>query len=805
MRRSLITIILLLTLQIVYGQITSRKEANVLLRSLKSVSGKNKANSLLTLAEFFILKPESNKPDLDSASTFIKSAVALTPHDRSVQAYALLLKAYVVQESGKNSKAALIDAVTALRASNDSIHLAIAYIQLCKHFSGTIPTQSNVKTELMDKALVLLTNAGTRQQKTYGLFELENIYEFGVFTNAGWKIKFLKKLFLLEHQLNLPDDNLSIRTEMVLWDLNYGNLKVAEDELNGIIKEYKEKNPLSLENLYYRLPAIYTNRGKDTKAIFYALETIKSAKSDPYTPFLPLYYGRMANIYMNQEKWNDALYWLKSSLALMELNNKVSNAFAYVAQISYILIIQGKARESLIYVLEAKRKYQAKSNVDKKYLALCLGQSYAALKMYSIAEPFYQKMSRLSQLQLSTNEIKEDFMLNSRMGFFYNSIKQYKQADKFFKRALSERTGLIVPSNHNVRRIYVGLFKIDSAAGNYLSAIKNLQHSQLLNDSIVKLETIKQNEELQIAYETDKKKEEIRKLEKNELIQNARLQTAENSKNWLLAGAAMLLSLLGFSYNRYFLKQRSLRQLKIQREEIALINNDLKSLLQQKDHLLTEKEWLLKEVHHRVKNNLHTVICLLESQAAYLENDALTAIENSQHRIYAMSLIHQKLYQTDDIKSIDMSVYIPELIQYLGDSFGTSGQVHFDLQVESINLNISHAIPLGLIINEAVTNSIKYAFPAGRKGEILISMRDDGEKVMLILADNGVGMDSKAYEAQQPDSLGLELMKGLSADIKAQVNFDVANGTRITIVFERDALSDPDDFMSKILEKGNIT
>ena len=212
-------------------------------------------------------------------------------------------------------------------------------------------------------------------------------------------------------------------------------------------------------------------------------------------------------------------------------------------------------------------------------------------------------------------------------------------------------------------------------------------------------------------------------------------------------------------------------------------------------HLLTEKEWLLKEVHHRIKNNLHTVICLLQSQAAYLENDALKAIENIQHRIYAMSLIHQKLYQSDDIKTIDMAKYVPELVKYLEDSFDISDQIEFKLRIDPVSLNISHAIPLGLIINEAVSNSIKYAFPGKRKGEILISLVDNGEQIKLELADDGIGMPQNTYQTEQ-ESLGLELMKGLSEDIEADISFDVKNGTRITIIFRPDALNDPESFLN---------
>jgi two-component sensor histidine kinase len=180
------------------------------------------------------------------------------------------------------------------------------------------------------------------------------------------------------------------------------------------------------------------------------------------------------------------------------------------------------------------------------------------------------------------------------------------------------------------------------------------------------------------------------------------------------------------------------------------------------------------------------VISLLEAQAAYLENDALQAIENSQHRIYAMSLIHQKLYQSEDIKTIDMEQYVPELVQYLRDSFDT-GHIHFDLTVDPIQLNASQAIPLGLIINEALTNSIKYAFPDGARGEISVSLTDKDGKYKLELTDNGIGMPEGKANVKN-NSLGLELMKGLAKEIGGSIIFEKANGVTIIIVFEKDLL-----------------
>ena len=128
--------------------------------------------------------------------------------------------------------------------------------------------------------------------------------------------------------------------------------------------------------------------------------------------------------------------------------------------------------------------------------------------------------------------------------------------------------------------------------------------------------------------------------------------------------------------------------------------------------LLVDKDWLIKEVHHRVKNNLHLIVSLLETQSSYLYNNAaLEAIVESQSRIQAIALIHQKLYLDANVSTIDMSSYIQELIHYITDSFGTSHFNIFFLQnLENIFLDVEQAIPVGLILTEAITNAIKYAF-----------------------------------------------------------------------------------------------
>src|SRR6202000_3217878 len=186
----------------------------------------------------------------------------------------------------------------------------------------------------------------------------------------------------------------------------------------------------------------------------------------------------------------------------------------------------------------------------------------------------------------------------------------------------------------------------------------------------------------------EKKDQNIKLLTQQGVVQQAELKQNKLTRNIMIAGSVLMLVILLLLFSQFRLKQRTNKEMN--KSNLAL------------KQLVTEKEWLIKEVHHRVKNNLQTIISLLESQAAYLENDALKAIETSQNRIFTMSLIHQKLYQSEDIQTINMASYIPELVEYLKDSFINSHRIDFKTNIDPVSLDASIAIPLALIINEAV-------------------------------------------------------------------------------------------------------
>jgi PAS domain S-box-containing protein len=207
---------------------------------------------------------------------------------------------------------------------------------------------------------------------------------------------------------------------------------------------------------------------------------------------------------------------------------------------------------------------------------------------------------------------------------------------------------------------------------------------------------------------------------------------------------------------------------------------------------LKEKEMLLKELHHRVKNNLQVVSSLLDLQADYLKDrQAVEIISKSRNRIRSMGLVHERLYQSKNMAKVDFAEYIRELTDNLFYSYGVNSErVKLKIDAEDVLLNINSAIPCGLIINELVSNSLKYAFPKGQKGEIRISLRSKNgggdlagsPGFTLIVGNNGVGFP-KNLNFRTTESLGLQLVMALVEQIGGAIELDRTNGVKFKITF----------------------
>ncbi|OQX71114.1 MAG: hypothetical protein B6D62_02675 [Candidatus Cloacimonas sp. 4484_275] len=222
-------------------------------------------------------------------------------------------------------------------------------------------------------------------------------------------------------------------------------------------------------------------------------------------------------------------------------------------------------------------------------------------------------------------------------------------------------------------------------------------------------------------------------------------------------------------------------------ERIVVASRDItdrKLARKQLEKNLREKEVLLKEIHHRVRNNLNIINSLLRLQSRNIKtaSDVKEAFQESEKRVFSMALIHKKLYDTDNFSVVEMKSYIISLAKELLFSFGATKKIRLNVEVNNVSLNLDSAIPCGIILNELITNSIKYAFPNQSDAEISIDFNRNSTHFELVYRDNGVGMTEK-IDFNTNDSLSLKLIKMLVEQLNGSIDYFTQNGTTFVIKF----------------------
>ncbi len=221
--------------------------------------------------------------------------------------------------------------------------------------------------------------------------------------------------------------------------------------------------------------------------------------------------------------------------------------------------------------------------------------------------------------------------------------------------------------------------------------------------------------------------------------------------------------------------------------EISLVAHDVSEKKEADFEIvesLKEKEILLKEIHHRVKNNLQVISSILNLQSSFVTDDnTLGILQESRNRIRSMAIIHENLYRTEDFSSINFATYLQNLTANLVASYRITEGVSLNSSLDNIDLILDQAIPCGLLVNELITNSLKYAWKDGERGTITLDLKQKGKIVTLIVADDGVGLPMK-FEEMNSDTLGLQLVITLVEQLEGEVQVDTQKGTKYLIKFE---------------------
>lgn len=331
-------------------------------------------------------------------------------------------------------------------------------------------------------------------------------------------------------------------------------------------------------------------------------------------------------------------------------------------------------------------------------------------------------------------------------------------------------------SSEIYRNFYKDLATIQYLLGDYSNAYKNLSKYTDLNTKVIKNE--KKNDINALLLKFDSKEKNLRLKELT--LQKKNKELAYNiQQNYLIfTSSILLLTLIILIILVYFYRRN-----KIKSKLITFQNNELEKFSEQIKESLIEKSLLLKEIHHRVKNNLQIIISLLGLEAKEGKTKNITEfLEVSETRIQTIALIHQSLYENDQLNRINFNNYLEQLVSFLKAALSWEmDNITIQIEVENIFLNIETAIPMALIVNELLTNTFKYAYPNQEKGKVIIAIEQMSEyEFKLTYFDNGIGFHENQETTQ---SFGMNLVKMLAKQLKGNFVKVRSKGTKYTLVF----------------------
>ncbi len=588
--------------------------------------------------------------------------------------------------------------------------------------------------------------------------------------------------------------------------------------------------------------------GNYQQAIPYFLNTLKYLDEYPYNKYG--IQGALSNVYMLEDQLDSAEIYAEQSLQLaIEIKDTSGYTGAYLQKgvllahrekyysalqnyflaLDYADFAPVPLRKANTYSLiatcyQAVRDYEnaiayAKLALsiakEKKYLRMegeineQLGLYYLQLNTYDLAEAYF--LAALSDQKL--NEIpKSQIAIYSNLAVLASRQNDFKLADYYLKEAqpfLQAAIGDLHKSSYYQAhgRVALSKGKAKESIASFLQLVhigKEIGNEQIRSDGYAglaeayrksgayqtaliygdslsqlhqKLDLAFQNRtmlDLKQKYEANIKNEEIATLNAIQNVQALELNQKHKQLMFSLIGLFLVIAALaGFVY-ALITKSRSHKVLHEKNNQLqeALDNNKM----------------LIKEIHHRVKNNLQVVSSLLNLQSRFeTDSTIMRAINTGKNRVQTMSLLHQHLYLNEDLHSIKVKNYFEDLSRFLVKGYPLNGkQVMLELDIEDITLDIDTVVPMGLICNELITNALKYAYPNTLQCQLRVCIKEANGKIRLMVKDNGVGT-SFTQLPEKSTSMGTQLIKSFANKLKASIEIDNFKGTEFKLTFERKA------------------
>jgi two-component sensor histidine kinase len=725
---------------------------------LRKQPDSSRIKSIIYLSNYLVRKPDAGDKQLDSANSLINSGMLLAKKIHSVR---MELKC---RQASLTNRLVLTKDTSGARTG---YHNLISKFHQAHDFEG---------------------EAGC--WKDYGTILSEFTNDYLAALNCHLKEK------LLSQRIGSQYGVASASKEISKIYTKQGKLTEAAVELSNAYRYFRTAGKgIEKVSCETELASLYWKTGNTQQALYFNYEAIKTAQLIKDERWIAIASNSLGRVYFNLKMYKEALPHFERSLAATVKINAESDYSIALLTIIYDRVMLKRTNGLLQYLIEADGKMPTVKNSDRINILCAYGLVYKATGQMDEAErSFLQMMHTFDEVH------KKDKVLGSNgsnflqtysksIGQFYIDTHRPEKARPYYEKLLSLPNKYFSPASQS--EVHFSMYQIDSASGRYVSGLKHLRSYNRIHDSLYNASSANQIAGLKARYMNEKRSKDFEILRAQQKSQAALMQATKLERNITLGGIGAVLILACLAYWAYLKKQQVNKQLENQKARIDDQNISLKSLLKEKDLLLEEKEtllvekdWLLTEVHHRVKNNLQIITSLLNFQSSSTnKKDVLEAIKISRNRIQAISLIHLKLSNGNNLASLNMQSYVNELVQHLREIFDLPAEkVTFKTSIDPIDIDLKQAVPIGLILNEAITNCIKYAFDTGG-GKIYISLKLMEDKIITLeIADNGKGFPHD-FDPINTKSLGFKIMLGLTAQLKGKFEFKTQFGTHITIRF----------------------
>lgn len=567
---------------------------------------------------------------------------------------------------------------------------------------------------------------------------------------------------------------IKIRGIIQMNSADYGPALVSFEKAADLFVDVKNKPGEAL--CLMDIGIIYYYLGDYDKAAEYYFKSLNIAQEIGNQKSIAYAENNIANLYYLQKKHSESIELFEKCLA----TGKTLKDNILIADCEYYLALNymetNALDKSLSYCQNALSIDSAQGNyrgIATKNLLL--GDIYIKQKQFTKAKEKVVVAHHYANKTDDSIQVLANCMM--KLGEINLLLNQKKEAKANLLKAIN------LSQKGKLRQIlfeaYKRLSEVYEGENDLKNSLKYHKLYVLHKDSAINEKNNKSINQLAAIYKDEQKKSEIARLntlselqEKNIALEKFKSSKKSQQNLFLLIGLLGVILILGILFKSYKNKQKSNQILHHQKEAITKKNE--------------EKELLLKEIHHRVKNNLQVISSLLSLQSNKVTDiNALTELKEGQNRVKTIAMIHQKLYQHQDISKVVFQEYCEELLSYLRTTFQLPNKL-IDIKVDANNvlLDIDTAVPLGLIINELVSNCFKYAFINQDEGEIRVQLcyMDKAEqKIKLTVSDNGAGLMDN-FDLIKVDSLGLKLVRMLSLQLDGFVDYKNVNGAHFTIL-----------------------